>query len=174
MSFIHNCVQERVDSRTLLTSSDAAADEAQGLGQARPEADTFLEADVRPSSQPDRGDAAAQGASVVICQGFIASTPSGATCILGRGGSDTSAVCTSAVANLRAPASQDMYVIVMQALFASLVGAERLEIWTDVNGMFTADPRFVPRARLIRSLTYREAQELAAMGAKVRPPPPII
>jgi aspartokinase len=130
----------RVDSRSLLTSD---IDDSRNLS----EADIYLEADVRPSIQPDRANAAALNADVVICQGFIASTPTGATCLLGRGGSDTSG-----------------------ALFASLVNAQRLEIWTDVNGMFTADPRYVSQARLIRSLTYREAQELAAMGAKVLHP----
>ena len=130
----------RVDSRSLLTSH---VDDS----KASAEADTYLEADVRPSVQIERADAASLGADVVICQGFIASTPSGATCLLGRGGSDTSG-----------------------ALFAALCGAERCEIWTDVNGLFTADPRFVPKARLIRRVTYREAQELAAMGAKVLHP----
>ena len=130
----------RVDSRSLLTSH---VDDS----KASAEADTYLEADVRPSVQVERADAASLGADVVICQGFIASTPSGATCLLGRGGSDTSG-----------------------ALFAALCGAERCEIWTDVNGLFTADPRFVPKARLIRRVTYREAQELAAMGAKVLHP----
>ena len=71
----------------------------------------------------------------------------GDTCLLGRGGSDTSA-----------------------ALFAALIGAEALEIWTDVPGLFTADPRLLPTARLIREIGYHEAQELAAMGAKVLHP----
>ncbi len=158
----------RVDSRQLLTSGGGSSGGGGGVGASSPGgaapppppppppspvisttalSDRYLEADVRPSAQPERADAAAGGAEVVICQGFIASTPEGATCLLGRGGSDTSA-----------------------ALFAALVGATRLEIWTDVNGMFTADPRFVPRSRLIRNLTYREAQELAAMGAKVLHP----
>ncbi|HXV77248.1 MAG TPA: bifunctional aspartate kinase/diaminopimelate decarboxylase, partial [Candidatus Polarisedimenticolaceae bacterium] len=83
----------------------------------------------------------------VLTQGFIARTPAGETCLLGRGGSDTSA-----------------------ALFAALLGADELEIWTDVPGMFTADPRRVPVARLIRRMGYREAQELAALGAKVLHP----
>ena len=126
--------------RSLLTSD---IDDTKNLS----EADIYLEADVKPSIQIDRANAASQGCDVVICQGFIASTPTGATCLLGRGGSDTSG-----------------------ALFAAFCGAQRCEIWTDVNGMFTADPRGVPAARLIRSLTYREAQELAAMGAKVLHP----
>eukprot|EP00924_Labyrinthula_sp_SR-Ha-C_P005857 snap_masked-scaffold_14-processed-gene-7.56-mRNA-1 protein AED:0.16 eAED:0.16 QI:0/-1/0/1/-1/1/1/0/754 len=93
-----------------------------------------------------------------ITQGFIASqgsahtsssktSPQVPTVVLGRGGGDTSG-----------------------ALFASLLEAERLEIWTDVHGMFTADPRDVQTARIITELSYREAQELAAMGAKVLHP----
>ena len=134
------CAVTRVDARALLTSHV-------GEGVTVADSDRYLEADVRPGPQVERGAAAAEGAPCVITQGFIASTPEGATCLLGRGGSDTSG-----------------------ALFAALIGAARLEIWTDVNGMFTADPRYVPRARLIRSLTYREAQELAACGARVLHP----
>ena len=69
------------------------------------------------------------------------------TCVLGRGGSDTSG-----------------------GLFAAVLGAERFEIWTDVHGMFTSDPRNIKAARHIKELSYREAQELAAMGAKVLNP----
>lgn len=87
---------------------------------------------------------------VHITQGFIASGLDGATCLLGRGGSDTSA-----------------------AYFAARLQAVALEIWTDVPGMFTADPRIVPDAHLLNSLGYREAQELASMGAKVLHPPSI-
>jgi diaminopimelate decarboxylase/aspartate kinase len=67
--------------------------------------------------------------------------------LLGRGGSDTAA-----------------------ALFAARLGASRCEIWTDVPGMFTADPRRVPDARLLRRLDYAEAQEIASTGAKVLHP----
>ena len=134
------CSVTRVDARTLLTSHLP-----EGVTVA--DSDKYLEADVRPGAQVERAEAAAEGAPCVITQGFIASTADGATCLLGRGGSDTSG-----------------------ALFAALTGATRLEIWTDVNGMFTADPRYVPGARIIRSLTYREAQELAACGARVLHP----
>jgi len=92
---------------------------------------------------------AEQGA-VHITQGFIVSGPDGQTCLLGRGGSDTSAAC-----------------------FAARLQAAALEIWTDVPGMFSADPRVVPDARLLNSLGYQEAQELASMGAKVLHPPSI-
>ncbi len=84
---------------------------------------------------------------VVITQGFIASNEDGDTVLLGRGGSDTSA-----------------------AYFAAKLAAQRLEIWTDVPGMFSANPREVPTARLLRALHYDEAQEIASNGAKVLHP----
>ena len=84
---------------------------------------------------------------VVITQGFIARNGAGHTVLLGRGGSDTSA-----------------------AYLAAKVSAERLEIWTDVPGMFSANPRATPTARLLRTLHYDEAQEIATSGAKVLHP----
>jgi diaminopimelate decarboxylase/aspartate kinase len=85
--------------------------------------------------------------AVYLTQGFIASNALNETVLLGRGGSDTSA-----------------------AHFAAKLEAERLEIWTDVPGLFTANPREVPSARLLRRLGYDEAQELATMGARVLHP----
>jgi bifunctional diaminopimelate decarboxylase / aspartate kinase len=84
---------------------------------------------------------------VIVTQGFIASDAAGETVLLGRGGSDTSA-----------------------AYFAAKLSAARLEIWTDVPGMFSANPRLTPQARLLRSLHYDEAQEIASSGAKVLHP----
>jgi diaminopimelate decarboxylase/aspartate kinase len=84
---------------------------------------------------------------VVITQGFIASNDAGDTVLLGRGGSDTSG-----------------------SYFAAKLAAARLEIWTDVPGMFSANPRAVPTARLLRALHYDEAQEIASNGAKVLHP----
>jgi diaminopimelate decarboxylase/aspartate kinase len=84
---------------------------------------------------------------VVLTQGFIAANAAGDTVLLGRGGSDTSA-----------------------AYFAAKLGAARLEIWTDVPGLFSANPRAVPTARLLRQLHYDEAQEIASNGAKVLHP----
>ena len=84
---------------------------------------------------------------VVLTQGFIAANAGGDTVLLGRGGSDTSA-----------------------AYFAAKLGAARLEIWTDVPGLFSANPRTVPTARLLRKLEYDEAQEIASNGAKVLHP----
>ncbi len=117
----------------------------QEVGEA--EAARFLAARVEPLQDLEAAEQMAQGSEVVITQGFIVRTPRGETALLGRGGSDTSA-----------------------ALFAALLGAEKLEIWTDVHGLFTTDPRQLPAARLIRRISYREAQELAAMGARVLHP----
>ncbi len=90
---------------------------------------------------------AAQPSRLLITQGFIARHHDGGTAILGRGGSDTSA-----------------------AYFGALLGARRVEIWTDVPGMFSANPREVPDARLLTRLDYYEAQEIATTGAKVLHP----
>ena len=102
-------------------------------------------------AQPDPALAARLAAlgEVCITQGFIAREEGGArrTVLLGRGGSDTSA-----------------------AYFGALLGARRVEIWTDVAGMFSANPRQVPGARLLQRLDYEEAQEIASTGAKVLHP----
>ena len=84
---------------------------------------------------------------VIVTQGFIASDAAGDTVLLGRGGSDTSA-----------------------AYLAAKLHALRLEIWTDVPGMFSANPRSTPQARHLRALHYDEAQEIASSGAKVLHP----
>jgi diaminopimelate decarboxylase/aspartate kinase len=83
-------------------------------------------------------------APVLITQGYVAGTCDGGTALLGRGGSDTSA-----------------------ALLAGRLDARRLEIWTDVPGLFSADPRLIPEARLLEQLDYAEALEMAASGAGV-------
>jgi diaminopimelate decarboxylase/aspartate kinase len=85
--------------------------------------------------------------SVVVTQGFIAGDAAGDTVLLGRGGSDTSA-----------------------AYFAAILQARELEIWTDVPGMFSANPRATPAARQLLELSYDEAQEIATAGAKVLHP----
>lgn len=84
---------------------------------------------------------------ICVCGGFIASTLSGQTSTLGRGGSDYTA-----------------------ALIAEACKAERLEIWTDVDGILTSDPRKVPNTKLIKEISYDEAAELAFYGAKVLHP----
>ncbi|MDQ3494041.1 MAG: bifunctional aspartate kinase/diaminopimelate decarboxylase [Pseudomonadota bacterium] len=101
----------------------------------------------RESDDAWRTRFAAQPSRLLLTQGFIARHADGGTAILGRGGSDTSA-----------------------AYFGALLGARRVEIWTDVPGMFSADPREVPDARLLTRLDYAEAQEIATTGAKVLHP----
>ncbi len=83
----------------------------------------------------------------VVTGGFVGAAPDGETTTLGRGGSDLSA-----------------------AVLAAAVGARELEIWTDVDGVMTADPRRVPAARRVPELSYAEAAELAFFGAKVLHP----
>jgi diaminopimelate decarboxylase/aspartate kinase len=90
---------------------------------------------------------AALGKDVIVTQGFIARSADGTTVLLGRGGSDTSA-----------------------STLAARLQATRCEIWTDVPGMFTANPRQIPAARLLRALDYDEAQEVVSTGAKVLHP----
>lgn len=124
-----------------------ARDVLRARGRSDRSAARYLSAAVDDDADPDLEARLRAGPAVVITQGFIARDPQGATVLLGRGGSDTSA-----------------------ALFAARVGATRCEIWTDVPGLFTADPRRVPEARLLRRLGYDEAQELASMGAKVLHP----
>src|SRR5207248_7564184 len=84
---------------------------------------------------------------VPVLGGYIAATADGITTTLGRGGSDYSA-----------------------ALVGAALGAQEIQIWTDVSGVLTADPRVVPGAGTIPSLSYAEAAELAYFGAKVLHP----
>jgi len=87
------------------------------------------------------------GDAVFVTQGFIGSTSDGMTTTLGRGGSDYSA-----------------------ALLAEGLGADILQIWTDVAGIATTDPRIVAEAKLLGEITYSEAAELATFGAKILHP----
>lgn len=114
----------------------------------------YLKARVEPIIQPDlirRFQKINEHA--IITQGFIAASPTGETVLLSRGGSDTSG-----------------------ALLAAALDAASCEIWTDVPGIYTANPHRLPNARLLTSLHYDEAQEISTMGAKVLHPhaiPPV-
>jgi aspartokinase/homoserine dehydrogenase 1 len=88
--------------------------------------------------------------SLFVLPGFVASDDNNITTTLGRGGSDYTA-----------------------AILAAAVDATTLEIWTDVSGMMTADPRLVSNPRLIPNISYQEAMELSHFGAKVIYPPTI-
>ena len=87
---------------------------------------------------------------IVVLPGFVASSENGEPTTLGRGGSDYTA-----------------------AIIAGAVNASILEIWTDVSGMYTANPKFVKQAFPIRNISYQEAMELSHFGAKVLYPPTI-
>ena len=81
---------------------------------------------------------------VIVTQGFVGSTVDGLTTTIGRGGSDYSA-----------------------SIFGAALGAEEIEIWTDTDGILSADPRLVPEAVSLREISTEEATELAHFGAKV-------
>ncbi len=162
-----NEVSPRLHARILamgelmLTKLGAAFLQSRGLGAQRLDSRDYLKAISQPGESDSKHflsapceygpDPALQTAilkhDVTILQGFIARDAQGETVLLGRGGSDTSA-----------------------AYFAAKIGAARLEIWTDVPGMYTANPREVGDARLLKRLDYEEAQEIATMGAKVLHP----
>jgi aspartate kinase len=89
--------------------------------------------------------------SVVVMGGFIAATKDGLTTTLGRGGSDYSA-----------------------AIVGAGVQAEEIQIWTDVDGMLTADPRIIPGGYRVKSISFAEAAEMAFFGAKVLHPATIL
>ena len=88
---------------------------------------------------------------VAVLGGFIGATASGITSTLGRGGSDYSA-----------------------AIFGACLDAAEIQIWTDVDGLLTADPRIVPQPRVVPRISFAEASELAYFGAKVLHPSTIL
>ncbi|SHK42108.1 aspartate kinase [Maribacter aquivivus] len=87
---------------------------------------------------------------VTVCPGFIATSEEGVSTTLGRGGSDYTA-----------------------AIYAAAIDADILEIWTDVSGMYTSNPKMVKQAKAIPHISYEEAMELSHFGAKVLYPPTI-
>jgi aspartate kinase len=89
--------------------------------------------------------------NVPVLGGFIGATPNGITSTLGRGGSDYSA-----------------------AIFGACLDADEIQIWTDVDGMLTADPRVVPHPHVVPQMSFAEASELAYFGAKVLHPSTIL
>jgi aspartate kinase len=92
-----------------------------------------------------------EAGKVPVMGGFIGSNRAGITTTIGRGGSDFSA-----------------------AIFGAALSAERIEIWTDVDGMMTTDPRLTPEARRIKVISFDEAAELAYFGAKVLHPATVL
>ena len=110
----------------------------------------FATVDFELTNQLIQEKIAESSALLFLAPGFISSDIENHTTTLGRGGSDYTA-----------------------SIFAAALKVEGLEIWTDVTGMMTADPRWVPNARTIPNISYREAMELSHFGAKVIYPPTI-
>jgi aspartate kinase len=113
--------------------------------------DRFMEAEPQPDAIAERSREIllpmVVEKRVPVMGGFVGSTANGITTTLGRGGSDYSA-----------------------SLVGAALGAEAIEIWTDVDGMLTADPRVVDGSLLIEQIRFDEASELASFGAKVLHP----
>jgi aspartate kinase len=91
------------------------------------------------------------GKSVIVMGGFIAATEDGVTTTLGRGGSDFTA-----------------------SIVGAGIGAEEIQIWTDVDGMLTADPTILPGGHRVKTISFAEAAELAYFGAKVLHPATVL
>ena len=144
---------ERMCARVL-----AAALEEKGLPAEAVDATELIVTDAHfQSAEPDfkasalktrqRLEPLLSGGAVPVVTGFIGATPDGSTTTLGRGGSDYSA-----------------------AILGTVLPAQEVWIWTDVDGVMTADPRLIPEAHTIPELTFREVAELAYFGAKVLHP----
>jgi len=149
---------ELLSSRIVVAAFAAAGIEAVWLdarnvvrtGGLEPECDSPVPAEISRLAAAEVTPRLAPGGAVVT-QGFIGSDASGRTTLLGRGGSDYSA-----------------------SLLGAALGAERIEIWTDVDGVLTANPKIVPEARRLRGLSFAEASELAYFGARVLHPSTIL
>lgn len=112
----------------------------------------FGNADILPGAyRLIRAALGKDGPDLHVVTGFIGKNGRGEITTLGRGGSDYTA-----------------------SIIGAAVGAERIEIWTDVDGIMTADPRIVKSARNVRLVSYAEASELAFIGAKVLHPKTIL
>src|SRR5258708_23425883 len=100
--------------------------------------------------EPDKLTAAMDGGEVAVIAGFQGVTRDGRIATLGRGGSDTSAVA-----------------------IAAAVKAVRCDIYTDVDGVYTTDPRIESKARRLSKISYEGVLEMASLGAKVRQTPSV-
>ncbi len=147
----------------LSTALTAAALVKRGVAVARVDPREWMATDAsHGAATPDEAVLAARaarrllperaGGRVVVTGGFVGAAPDGSTTTLGRGGSDYSAALLGA------------------ALQDAGASVEAIEIWTDVDGILTADPRVVPTARIVSEVGYAEAAELAFFGAKVLHP----
>ncbi|TVQ40980.1 MAG: lysine-sensitive aspartokinase 3 [Spirochaetaceae bacterium] len=158
VSLVRECTPRTQDAvvsfgERLSTVLIAAAAEARGISVRLLDSRQFVRTDehftnascmLEPSYRLIREGIHPLPGMLLIAQGFIGATADGVTSTLGRGGSDFSAT-----------------------IFGAALQAEEVQIWTDVDGILTADPRIVTDARQVKSLSYSEAAELAFFGAKV-------
>ncbi|MBU8912943.1 MAG: lysine-sensitive aspartokinase 3 [Spirochaetales bacterium] len=158
ITLIRECSPRSMDAvlsfgERLSTTIIAAAARERGLNATLVDARTLIRTDASfTAASPDLEATTAlvsdrldpQPGSLIVTQGFIASTTEGVTTTLGRGGSDFTAT-----------------------ILGAALGADVVEIWTDVDGIMTADPRVIDGARTIPAISYDEAAELAYFGAKV-------
>ncbi len=146
-------VGEKLSVRLLALAFQRAGVDAVAL-----DADTFLDTDARFGEATPLGEVGERALRVALAPrleagvmpvvtGFLGRAPDGATTTLGRGGSDLSAT-----------------------VLAAALGAAEVVLWSDVEGVMSADPRAVPEARVLSQLHYREAAELSFYGAKVLHP----
>ncbi|MBI2664160.1 aspartate kinase [Candidatus Woesearchaeota archaeon] len=145
---------ERMSSKIVAAAAQelgvpAEAFNSYDLGLLTASVPSLLEADVLPSSYSAiaRAFAGLDPGVVPVVTGYIARDGDGRVTLLGRGSSDYSAT-----------------------IFGSALGASKVQIWTDADGIMTADPRLVPGARSIGEISYDEAAQLAYYGAKVMHP----
>ena len=158
LSLLHECTPRSSDAilsfgELMSTTIIARRAEERGISVELLDARDFVRTDDRfTGASPDMAETTRrvrekvhpEPGKLIVTQGFIARNGSGATTTLGRGGSDYSAT-----------------------IIGSALGVENVQIWTDVNGIMTSDPRVVPDARTIDVISYAEAAELAYFGAKV-------
>jgi aspartate kinase len=146
---------ERLSTRVL-----SAAARSQGIPTELIDARALIQTDeLFGAATPDREATRAlardnlrpEAGKLIVTQGFIASTADNVTTTLGRGGSDFTAT-----------------------ILGEAIGAAEVQIWTDVDGIMTADPRVIPGARTVDAIPYEEAAELAFFGAKVVHPSTIM
>lgn len=132
----------------LLKAADIAAQALDAVQLVKSSGDYLnATADISASEQTLQSAVASSSARVYVIAGFVSSNAQGETCLLGRNGSDYSG-----------------------AIVAASLRADACEIWTDVDGVYSADPRQVKNAKLIDRLSYDEAMELSYFGAKVLHP----
>lgn len=133
-----------LDARTVDPTELIVTDDRHGTARADRGA---TERRVRAALGPDSGWSPRE---IAVVPGFVGATPGGDTTTLGRGGSDYTAT-----------------------LLGAALDADRIEIWTDVDGIMTADPRAVPDAESLTDVSYEELLELSSFGAQVVQPPAI-